>query len=61
MKRVVFCAILAFGVTISSVTLSYAGGTCTGSDNCSACKNCTGCKHCSKDGGSCGVCKKSDS
>ncbi len=39
----------------SGVSLS----TCTGSDPCNACKNCKYCKHCAKDGGTCGVCKKS--
>jgi len=34
--------------------------TCTGAKNCSACKNCKYCKHCAKDGGTCGVCKKSN-
>jgi hypothetical protein len=33
--------------------------TCTGSDPCHACKNCHYCKHCAKDGGTCGVCKRS--
>ena len=32
---------------------------CSGDAQCSACKNCSGCKHCAKDGGTCGVCKRS--
>lgn len=54
-------------LTIGVLTLIVAGGlysnnvefaTCTGSKNCKACKNCKYCKHCSKNGNSCGVCKK---
>jgi hypothetical protein len=50
----------------ASITMSYAGeymhhalGTCTGAKSCTACKNCKYCKHCKKEGGTCGVCKKS--
>ena len=32
--------------------------TCKGADPCNACKTCKHCKHCSKNGGTCGACKK---
>jgi hypothetical protein len=55
-------ASLLLVVSISSA-MPITGGaffaTCTGADPCRACRNCNACKHCHKDGGTCGVCKKS--
>jgi hypothetical protein len=53
---------MAFVWTILAVVLSQTMfATCTGSDRCNACKNCKYCEHCAKRGGTCGVCKKTDS
>jgi hypothetical protein len=38
---------------------SLPAATCTGADPCHACKNCKYCQHCAKQGGTCGVCKRS--
>jgi hypothetical protein len=40
-------------------TKDLFAATCTGSDPCHACKNCKYCRHCAKEGGKCGVCKRS--
>ena len=32
--------------------------TCTGANPCDACRNCSSCKRCAKEGGTCGVCRK---
>ncbi len=45
-------------IASTSTTLPVLKATCTGSKNCNACKNCKYCNHCSKNGGTCGVCKK---
>ncbi len=53
-----FCALiiaLALGAMTSDVTFA----TCTGADPCHACKDCKYCQHCAKNGGTCGVCKRS--
>lgn len=42
---------------ISALASHYA--TCLGKDPCKACSNCKYCKHCAKDGGTCGICKRS--
>ena len=44
---------------ITTITPGLFAATCTGADPCNACKNCKYCKHCAKDGGTCGVCKRS--
>lgn len=46
-------------VTMAIAFVGVEMATCTGSDPCNACKNCKYCKHCAKDGGTCGVCKRS--
>lgn len=40
------------------IAVPSQAGRCTGKADCTACSNCSSCKHCSKDGGSCGMCKK---
>jgi hypothetical protein len=42
-----------------ATSLGSARATCTGADPGSACKNCEYCKRCSKDGKTCGTCKRS--
>lgn len=37
---------------------SSGAATCTGANPCNACRNCSSCKRCSKEGGTCGVCKR---
>lgn len=50
---IVFILSLAFTLPI------YSGGRgCRESSSCSTCKSCEGFKHRSKEGGTCGVCKK---
>jgi hypothetical protein len=44
---------------LMGVVADASFATCTGSDPCNACKNCKYCKHCAKEGGTCGVCKRS--
>jgi hypothetical protein len=44
---------------VTMMTADAYFSTCTGSDPCNACKNCKYCKHCAKEGGKCGVCKRS--
>lgn len=62
MKKVftIISLVIISSTIIASTSITPPGlkATCTGSKNCNACKNCKYCKHCSKNGGTCGVCKK---
>ena len=51
--------LVAVWIIFAGLAASASFATCTGSDPCKACKNCKYCKHCAKDGGSCGICKRS--
>lgn len=59
MKNYIPVVLLAISFTCLGL-LSFLPkmATCTGSTPCKACKNCKYCKHCTKDGKTCGVCKK---
>ena len=65
MRRIAHAALLA--ALILSSTASFAATrtrkvratTCVGATPCWVCKNCRYCKHCAKDGGKCGVCRRS--
>ena len=50
--------ILIAGLSMCVAAPVFAGAACTGSDVCTRCKNCSSCKYCAKQGGTCGVCKK---
>lgn len=50
---------LLTGIMLLIAPAANAGRACTGQTPCTACKNCHGCRWCAKDGGTCGVCKKS--
>ena len=51
--------LIVFILSLTFTLPIYSGGKgCSGSSSCSTCKSCEGCKHCSKEGGTCGVCKK---
>ena len=56
-KTLLFIAVAIFATT-GAIAYSNFGKKCTGTKSCTSCKNCKYCKNCSKDGGSCGVCKK---
>ena len=56
-RKSIWLAVLSFPLMIGLVTdASFA--TCYGNDPCNACKNCKYCKHCAKEGGTCGVCRR---
>ena len=59
-KGSLWLALLATQLLLGAIT-GESFATCTGSDPCNACKNCKYCKHCAKEGGTCGVCKRSAS
>jgi hypothetical protein len=46
-------------ILLTGIASGTSFATCTGADPCNACKNCKYCKHCAKEGGTCGVCKRS--
>ena len=57
MRKQIWLAVFSLPLILGIVTdASFA--TCIGSDPCHACKNCKYCKHCTKEGGTCGVCKR---
>lgn len=51
--------LLLVAIFVNQIPLDLSSATCTGADPCHACKNCHYCKHCAKEGGTCGVCKRS--
>jgi hypothetical protein len=53
--------ILLAAFVLAFAPAANAGRACKGKTPCDACKNCHGCKWCAKDGGTCGVCKRSNS
>lgn len=64
MKKIANVSLLIFillapAATFPATRKSRVLATCTGSTPCRACKNCRYCKHCAKEGGRCGVCKRS--
>lgn len=58
MTKILLGTLMIFMISSLSIANPKHSATCTGAKNCNACKNCKYCKHCSKDGGTCGVCKK---
>jgi hypothetical protein len=46
-------------VLLITIASGASLATCVGAEPCHACKNCKYCKHCAKEGGTCGVCKRS--
>jgi hypothetical protein len=52
-------AIVLVWLLLAGIASGTSFATCTGADPCKACKNCKYCKHCAKEGGTCGVCKRS--
>jgi hypothetical protein len=55
----VLAQVLLTAMLVNQIPLDLGSATCTGADPCHACKNCHYCKYCAKEGGKCGVCKKS--
>jgi hypothetical protein len=60
-KRILTTYFLSLIVMLAALSgaNSLPAATCTGADPCHACKNCKYCGHCAKQGGTCGVCKRS--
>ena len=56
-----FGLLLSLVAAVGGIRTAALAATCTGADNCRACKNCRYCRHCSKEGGTCGVCKREQS
>ena len=57
-KSSLWLVILGTPLLLGAIT-GESFATCYGNDPCNACKNCRYCKHCAKEGGTCGVCKRS--
>ena len=57
MKKILRIVLLFLLLLFSNVTFA---GKCTGSSSCTACSNCHYCKYCNEGGGSCGVCRSSN-
>ena len=57
LKTALSCLTLALAMGFVVADSSFS--TCTGADPCNACRDCKYCKHCAKEGGTCGVCKRS--
>ena len=60
-KRILATFFLSLIVMLAALSgaKSLPAATCTGADPCHACKNCKYCQQCAKQGGTCGVCKRS--
>lgn len=62
--RQLLCVAVLSGTFTATLPWSLAvlhAATCVGATPCRACKNCSSCKHCAKDGGTCGVCRRTGS